>query len=404
VECCSKPASPWLAIIGASAALSALGCSEPEPARSAALLVEAEIEVERNGSTTIRRAEVIYEGSSGRIKEIVLSRNGEAAGRMEATYDGLSLAYLDLFGTGGERTELAFGYDRTARLRSLHVTAPSVHTASELEYDDVREGRPREVTTRVTPAGGAVHTSFRRFDHDERGRLQRVTDIAGETTGVREVRFDAADRVERTTLYAGSRVVETYTYAYDGAGRLEGVSAQSNERWDVRYTPEGLVGEIRRISPALGETTTIRYGYGSGSVAGIRFAPDLPDADLFDLRGEPFATIDFLSFPPASLGAGGLHPGDGDSGGGGGGGGGGGSPSCAGQSAATACQSCAFSNCCAQYETCVNSRDCVDYYGCIGTCSDWACWDQCGSWYPLGEYYYDQLIRCVEGACATVCY
>lgn len=378
--------------------LCAAACGDSEPERSNARLTDAEITVVRGATTTIRKTEVAYNGTSGRIQRIALTVNGVAAGSMESLYRGEQISTVAVIDADGDRGEITFEYDDRGRIESRQFVAPSAYTMlEELEYDDSRDGVPREVMTMMVPASGTTQTSYRRYEHDDSRRLTEITEIVGQDTTMVELRYDDAARLERATTYAGTSVVDTHSYEYDPEGRIESVSTTNNDRWDVEYDDAGLISEIRQLSPSSGETITIRYTYGDGGTSGIRFTPDLPNANQFDLRGATFATVDFLTLAPSGLSTTVPSPA------GGGGDGGGGGAMCDGYTAQDACETCLYTSCCSQLTACADNPQCLDFNDCVASCTDTACYDSCGSTYPTGRYYYESYFDCYDAYCPSQC-
>jgi YD repeat-containing protein len=361
--------------------------------RSAVALKGAETTIDANGVTTIRQAQVAYDGA--RLKQIDFSINGSDGGRMQTTYSGDLLSEVAIIDPDGDHADLSFSYDPNARLIATQFAASQAFTMSQqYTYDDDHHGLPQEVVSKTTLASGSTTTAYRRFEHDDGGRLQKITDIDGATTTMTEIAYDDQSRVQRATTYSGSRVAADYTYAYDPKGRIQSVTTPSNQRWDVTYDGSGVIDQIREIDPTSATTTTTKYTYASGDVSGAVFTPALPNPTLFDLRGKTFPTVDFLAFTPSALST--SVPGPNDSGGGG-------PVTCDGYTAQTACDTCAFTNCCDSYTACVNSSDCTNYYNCAKTCTDQTCVNSCASYYPSGASLYQGYNSCASSHCASQC-
>jgi len=276
------------------------GCAQgvlPDGASDVAL-TGADISVQGGSTNSLRRVEVSY-ANGGAIDTIELSNGSASAGRLEASYASGRLTGIGVFDIDGDHAQVSYTYDDQGRLASSQYVAPQVYTVSEqYAYDN---GLASQVSTQITPTSGAPETSTVRFEYDDQDRISRITQAVEQTSEL--LTYDDAGRLGQVTHYNGAEVASVDTYAYDDSGRLDAITTPGSERWDVTYDDKGYIATIRHTGAGNGEITTYTYRYGSGHVQGIRFAPDLPVAALFDLRGHSFSTEDFLDLEPGSLSA-----------------------------------------------------------------------------------------------------
>ncbi|HTM20367.1 MAG TPA: hypothetical protein VL172_07670 [Kofleriaceae bacterium] len=252
-------------------------------------------------SAGARGVTVSYRGG-GSLELIALTSGGSSAGRYEAAYSSGHLASFQIVDTDGDRGQMTFTYDDQNRLTGVQNVAPSVYTvAQSVAYDDERGGLPMQVTTQTTPASGSPETTSLQFTYDGDDRLVAMTQGTAST----QFAYDGDGRVATAATYSSGTLADTQTYTFDG-GRLVGISATSGEAWTVTYDADGRIATI--VDQDGAASTTYTYRYTDGGVDGARFVPDLPNANLFDLRGHSYSSVDFLDLIPGSLSASVPHP------------------------------------------------------------------------------------------------
>jgi hypothetical protein len=276
-----------------------VGCARGEAdGPTSVALTQVDVSVQTSGGTTVRRTVINYESGSARIADIVLSQQNSPAGRYDATYVNGNLGRFDVIDVDGDQGQMTFTYDNQGRVTASSFIAPSVFTLTQ-EYDYGDDGEASQMSSRMAPATGSPSTSVQSYAYDDEHRL---TQISNSGAGTSSALTYQDGKLHMVSDYADGSLGEQYTFAYDG-GRVSSVTTLGTERWDVTYGDDGLVRQIVHADPGTGTTTTYTYAYGSGALDGLRFVPDLPSSVLFDLRGESFTTIDFLSFSAASLSA-----------------------------------------------------------------------------------------------------
>lgn len=281
------------------AALVLGACGTEETGRSSARVSEIEWTTQSNGTTTLGRVEVSYDGDH--VKAITYRENGQDAGRMDFTYGGSLVDKIDVTDAEGDRANYNWNYG-DGRLKTIRWSvADIVSLERKFEYDDANAGRPRRTTSTTSWVGSTPTEVVATYDYDAEGRLEEITTIDGDVTHTSEVRYDADSRIERYTEYNADDVMDA-DLSYDERGRLELVDA-GDDRYEISYDDAGMIEEILALMPSASQTMTVRYRYDAGEVSGLTFDPSLPVAGLIDLRGVAFDQPAFTSFaPPLDLG------------------------------------------------------------------------------------------------------
>lgn len=258
--------------------------------RAATKVVEIERTVQTGSSTTIQRSAMAYEGSH--LTKIDQTRNGAPNGMATIVYGKSGIERIEYTAANGTRATEQLVYTN-GKLSKLRFEVPgSLVDEDVLSYHTERPDLLKEITNTQTPVGGFATTRLHRFEYDGEERLAKTTTLQGQSTSSTELRYDMAGQIDRMTVIVGTSIAETYTYRYNEDGTLDEVTDSRNNRHELTYDKQGRVTEIRHVQGST--TTTTRYVYASGSVAGWTFAPEIPGSSFFDLAGNGFHDVEML--------------------------------------------------------------------------------------------------------------
>lgn len=188
--------------------------------------------------------------------------------------------------TAGSRAELGAPGGGVFLLQDEHgeVSFVQLQDGATVEIARTPEGAPQHVRA-TTPGGASFDTSYR---YDVAGNLASVTDPSGDTTGYQyddagrlaailypngtSVAFTRglSDRPETIRHLDGSIVVQEYTYRYAADGRL---LSETTPHATFTYGYDGL-GRVASVDRIVGGVSVERITYGYDPVGNLRSRTD----------------------------------------------------------------------------------------------------------------------------------
>lgn len=294
-----------------------------ERARSAI----SEIRIANEDDATPDVLELDYD-ADGHIKEMrSLDDGDELKAAFGFRYKGDLLVEITWEEVGeDDKGTFAFSYldDRISKVEILDDDSLSSVVVSY----DADERTQKE----VTEANDGKNTSETEYEYDEDGQLDSIKTTSTDTrdadttfTTTQTVSFDWNDdhtlasvdqrrntksKSTDTSLNASfDSDVSSIDYRYDDDGRLDEVRQDSRSgdtdsftRYELQYSPDGLVEEIRRTKSGSDNTRTFEFKYTEVEVVGAVFTlPSLPWGDLFDTKGVVFPALPTTVTPFALL-------------------------------------------------------------------------------------------------------
>lgn len=363
-------------------AMSLLGCGTQDEGRSAARLAKVELTTTTGGTTSIERIELGYEGSE--LTSMDAFRNGAPNGTARLRYEAGKIIRMDVADKDGDRAFTTFEYIDNYLWKSHYEVTGAVQTDRTVWYDEAT-AMVREQSFSMKRAGQAMPSTWlSRYEYDANQRIEKMLEIAGNSTHTTDVTYNKDGTIERSSSFSGAEHDETWNYYYLDDGRLDEILATQNANVFISYNDKNLMSEIRVLDGAT--THSYRLDYEEGSVSGMTFAPlGIPLGGQFDLAGKVYSDVALLHTTPF-LGDEIEHVGDDDDGGGDG---------VCFASNGTSCDACLQDLCC---ESCTTTT-CRSFYYCAVGCTDSSCISACQSAYPGN----DAFGQCGYNQCSAAC-
>jgi hypothetical protein len=361
-------------------AVSVTGCATEtkEPGRSDARVSEIERILSSNGTTTIERIELGYDGSN--LSQVNAFKNGMPNGTARLTYFNDQIHRIDFADKDGDRAFTTFEWYGDL-LWKRHEEVMGVLTVDRTVWYDEATWRVKEVKFARNSPGTETHVWMTAYAYDSEGRVQKMSDIddaATQTTQTSELSYGTDGLVKRMSTFTGSQHDETWDFRYLQDGRLDEVYDTHGRNISVTYGADNLVSELRVLDGST--TETIRYTYEPETVNGLTFAPELPVAGQFDLAGKSYGDLALMHLSPPIVDDV-PHVTTGDV--------------CVVDDQ-TSCSACLNNNCC---DTCTTSS-CYSYVSCAASCNgSSSCLSSCAQSYP-GNASFGQ---CATSYCPSSC-
>ncbi len=357
--------------------MSLLGCgSEELEGRSDARLSEVETTRFLGGVSTVERTELRYDGDQ--LSQVNAFRNGAPNGSARLSWAGDNLQRVDSADKDGDRSFTTFEYLDNKYLWKTHYEVTGAITLDRTVWYDEATAIVKELAYSRSSPGTTTHNWRTRYEYDPQGRVKKMIAVDGDATQTSELSYTTEGLVDRMSMFTGPQHDETYNMRYTQDGLLDEITDTHNRSVSVSYGADGLIDEVRVLDGSSSET--YRYRYEEGTVSGMTFAPDIPVASQFDLRGKSYGDLALLhGAPPIEVDV--PHVSN--------------DTVCVSNDG-TSCSACLENYCC---DTCTTST-CYDYAQCAASCDgSSSCLSSCASYYPGNASFGS----CASSYCSASC-
>src|SRR6185503_15702791 len=141
-----------------------------------------------------------------------------------------------------------------------------------------------------------THAWVVRYGYDSQDRVQKLTLVDGNEMQSSELRYESDGRVSGMSTFTGSQHDETWSLRYLDDGKLDEITDTHNRTIFLAYDANDMISDVRVIDGST--TDSYRYSYEDGTVTGLTFAPDIPVASQFDLKGKSYDDLALMHIAP----------------------------------------------------------------------------------------------------------